>query len=200
MTCTDVLTRLLEAEREELEGQGPSSVAVHVRECVRCRAVASQLLSDTRVLAAQQVAARDAATRSVRRAARRPVLWGGALAAAAGVAFFLMAGRRVPASSGVQAPALVHSNPGVVPAMNPASLVPMSRRAAVRATRLAEVAAATPVRFVASQELERPMPRGDASGVSVSPPAGTRAAVLATRNAGITVVWLYGRPQRGNAK
>jgi len=42
--CDGALERLLEADPEELAGQGDSEVAVHVRECVRCQAVGAKLL------------------------------------------------------------------------------------------------------------------------------------------------------------
>ena len=51
MTCEMMRERLLDAELDELAGHGSSPVAVHVRGCARCRAVAEQLIGDTRRLA-----------------------------------------------------------------------------------------------------------------------------------------------------
>ena len=73
MTCVTMIDRMLEADLEELEAQGESEIALHVRQCERCRAVASQLVRDTRELA-RMVPARDAEpVRAVRhgRALRR---------------------------------------------------------------------------------------------------------------------------------
>ena len=46
-SCVDVRALLLEAELEELAGQGPSKVADHVRTCAACGAIASRILEET---------------------------------------------------------------------------------------------------------------------------------------------------------
>ncbi len=158
MKCAEMLTLLLEAEREELEGKGTSLAASHVRECARCRAVASRLLSDTMVLAAHTAGHGISATRG-RPNVARPFVWSGALVAVGVVAFLVMSVRM--------------------------------EEHRVQPVRFPEAVAATPVRFVASQTTEQPITPVESNGVSVAPPAGTRSAVLATRNAKITVVWLY---------
>jgi hypothetical protein len=104
----------------------------------------------------------------------RALVFGGALAAAAVIALMLMPARTVR-----EAPPVTRS------ARQPEPLV------RIRETRLAGAVAATPVRLVASQDVKRVMPVGDANRVSVIAPAGRRSAVLATRNEKITVVWIY---------
>ena len=51
MSCSTMLDRMLEADLHELDGTADSVLARHVRDCARCRTVASQLVSDTRSLA-----------------------------------------------------------------------------------------------------------------------------------------------------
>ena len=45
--CVDVRALLLEAEREELAGDGSSQLAEHVRTCEACGAIASLILEET---------------------------------------------------------------------------------------------------------------------------------------------------------
>ena len=207
MRCHESLTLLLAAERDELEGRDSSAVAAHIRDCAKCRAVATQLLSDTTVLAeltplpAGLVRRQLVPMRSAPRNIARPVAWTGALAAAAVVIFLSVP--RIPArqSAPALASALITSQPVVQPAAaaDPRTATGAPRRrtgnksiAAVQATRFEGVTAATPVRFVASQAVDELAARSaDSNGVAVSPPAGRRATVLATRNPAITVVWLY---------
>ncbi len=191
MKCENGLVLLLEAEREELEGRGTSEVAAHVRECARCGAVAARLLADTQVLAAH-VAARSVGERSARRSVSRPFVFGGALAAAAAIALLLMPVRDVHVDAPVHAQAIARVSPA--PATVSTLSTPKTQAeplVRIHETRFADVVAATPVRFVTSQSSEPPIPSSDSGGVSVTPPAGTRSTVLATRNPKITVVWLY---------
>lgn len=185
MKCAEMLTLLLEAEREELEGKGTSLVASHVRECARCRAVASQLLSDTMVLTAH-TAGRGVSAMPARPRSRRPLVWSGAVAAAAALALMVMPVRtaqRIPLSEPAHVQVAAH--------LETRSEKPVSALVRMRPVRFQAVSAATPVRFVASQTMDEPMTPVDSNGVSVASPAGTRSAVLATRNSKITVVWLY---------
>jgi hypothetical protein len=113
MTCEAVLELMLEADLDALGGAGNSPVATHLRECGRCRAVAEQLLADTRALAvAVEAASREAAVPERHRAGmRRRVPHGrylivGSLAAAA--LAFVMVRRSSDQRTGVA----VHAAPG----------------------------------------------------------------------------------------
>lgn len=48
--CRNVRSLLLEAEPEELAGEGSSNVAQHIRTCAACGAIASRILEETAVL------------------------------------------------------------------------------------------------------------------------------------------------------
>ena len=50
-TCRAMLARMLEADLGDLTGRGDDALAMHVRECVTCRAVADRLARDTELLA-----------------------------------------------------------------------------------------------------------------------------------------------------
>ncbi|MFI5233826.1 MAG: hypothetical protein ACHQSE_15110 [Gemmatimonadales bacterium] len=206
MNCRHMLTLLLDAEAEELEGKGSSVVATHVRECARCGAVALMLRSETGLVAAHAVARDAIAGADGHGGARRPgrFVRGGAIVTAVIVAFaWPRAGARAPRGAPARTVAAAHATatgrqaPAVEHDPSPPTHAPRARlgRAGnavrVNAVRFADVAPATPVRFAASQSADPPVPPDDSNGVSVAPPAGKSAAVLETRNAKITVVWLY---------
>jgi hypothetical protein len=69
-----MLDQMLEADLPELSGVGDSALALHVRECARCRVVADQIARDTHELASVVKRSRDIAaesTRTVRSVAAR---------------------------------------------------------------------------------------------------------------------------------
>jgi hypothetical protein len=181
MKCKDNLVLLLGAEREELEGRGTSALAMHVRECARCGAVAARLVADTRVLAAE-VAARPARAH-MRRISAAPLIWGGSFVGAAVLALLMIPAHAVPVAQPVHVPVAARASAEPTPQPRPEDRI--------QATRYADAIAATPVRFVTSQISEQRISASDFGGVSVAPPSGVRSTVLATRNAKITVVWLY---------
>jgi len=186
MTCHTMLERMLDAEPGELLGRGETALAVHLRECSRCRAVAQQLLDETGALV--NAMARDARLVATvappnagrRRWTRQRALLGGLIAVA-----------------GIVVAAFLWSPPrGVQPGQTTATLAPAARPPAVvnglpigaeryPAARpiLAEAVAATAV-------TTSPEPLAPARLI-VRPPSGVRAAVLQTANPTITVVWLY---------
>ncbi len=94
MNCETALDRLLEADRVELEGQGDSPLALHVRDCEACRHAADQILASQlllhEALATFQPSANAAPARA--RAWPWPLVWRGVipLAAAASLAVFLL--------------------------------------------------------------------------------------------------------------
>ena len=97
MNCETALDRLLEADRVELEGQGDSPLALHVRDCEACRHAADQILASQlllhEALATFQPSANAAPSQAPSALAwRRPLVWRGVipLAAAASLAVFLL--------------------------------------------------------------------------------------------------------------
>jgi hypothetical protein len=125
--------------------------------------------------------------------------WAGAAAALILIAVLVV--RREGANNVLPRPLLPASAPQTAPENgHGASAIARSPQARsggpkpevrVSAVRFADVAPATPVRFVASQSADTLAGRAVSSGVAVIPPPGRSAAVLETRNAKITVVWLY---------
>lgn len=210
ITCSETLTQLLSAEPGELTGSGDSELAVHIAQCGRCRAVASQLLADTSVMAAiVNTPAASAISRGTARGwrlgslARLPLSIGGLGLAATAIGWLYLFSPRVTPSGAtatiaVAVPAPPPNRDTVpstfsrkAPAASVHRLIAMSPEVvAIPPTRFADAAAATPSRFVASQTVSEPL-QVDPVGVSVYPPTGVRSAVLATRNPAITIVWLY---------
>jgi hypothetical protein len=212
-----MLEQMLEADLEALAGHGSSPVAMHVRECGRCRAVAEQLAADTRLLASAvetvgaTVAERPGAVHEGSIGARRRMprgryLLAGSLAAAA-LALVVV---RPGADERVQrvAPSLA---PSVAPPASTASSAPVAApdrvasraasprtrelsspslvRSALRPFPRARPVTATPFAAPAAErEVAAVEPR---AVVSVTPPSGMRVAVMRTRDPGLTVVWLY---------
>ena len=194
MMCDHALEMLLEADLDELAGNGGSPLAAHVRECAKCRAVATRIAVDTRALARafdeNRVVPRPLGGRP--RFALRPVVVVGAMAAALALIVFGLRRDR-------DLPPLAATGPAAspVPAPSPARIVKPAARGAresqgtpVAPRRFAEPVPATPVRFVASHSVTA-RAIGDPGGVTVTAPEGTRVAVLRTGNPAITVVWLY---------
>ncbi|MEX2154377.1 MAG: hypothetical protein WD825_13640 [Gemmatimonadaceae bacterium] len=192
MTCTQMLERLIEAEPAALAGRGNSDVASHVRECARCRAVASQLLADTRMLAL--AVDRGAVVRRI-----RPIMIAPALAGAAALAFAMLPdqpsspttlGRSrapvVAVTPVVVAPAVVSpALPAVVwsRTLTTVASTPAPRPQVARAYPPATPLIANPMQ-VAPTEISYQQ-------VAVTPPPGKRAAVMRTSDPAITVVWVY---------
>jgi len=219
MTCDTMLEQMLDAEPDELLGHGDSPLAVHLRDCARCRAVAGQLVAETSALATVVAATRDSApvAASLRgRFGRRPRLRlaaAGALAAALVTAVVLWPPTASPPDP---QPAIAAAPPAPAPAVDaPAPPPPPPPAAAARPRATTAIAGrplqgpsrtyaeAAPIaadRFVESPVAAQAMASTSdalsrtlaaARRVVVRPPAGVRAAVLQTANPNITVVWLY---------
>jgi len=191
MTCNQMLERLIEADPDALAGRGTSDVAVHVRECVRCRAVANQLLAETRLLAS--AVERGAVVRRLR---PTPIVL--ALAAAAALTFVVLPGQPTTPSTIGPSRAPVAATPQTVPAV----VVAPALRPVVRAPASSQSAAPLAPRgqFVRAYPsavplTATPMQVGptDVSydQVAITPPPGKRAAVMRTNDPAITVVWVY---------
>jgi hypothetical protein len=100
--CKAAFERLMEADPAELAGSGDTELAVHVRECARCTAVAARLIEGQQDLAGalDELAPRTGVEEALsiararrRRAARRRAAWRWAapLAAAAAVTAVVLA-------------------------------------------------------------------------------------------------------------
>jgi hypothetical protein len=197
MTCALALEALLDADPSEFGHAATSPLADHLRVCARCRRVAAQLDQDTQQLAVAMVSSHARwRSRGVRQLVLMPALALGAVVLAVAIRSEgriaprpQSAVQRVAAVPTPQAP--VAEVPVQAPMPNAArahrSMAPSIRRepqafaraVPVPATRLARtepVAAAGPLL---------------AAGVAVTPPAGTRAAIMHTSDPKLVVVWLY---------
>ena len=189
MTCESALELLLDAEPSEFSATDRTPLGEHLRDCARCRRVATQLMRDTRQLAVAMVSA------PVRRPVRRAVAVSFAPALAVAALVFVVVLRARPEPS-IPVPSVaehVPSTPAAPPTATPNVDVapprvsvtkPAAHRAFARAVPLA------PVRLVPSTVYETPL-SVETSGVSVTPPAGTRATVMHTSNPKLVVVWLH---------
>ena len=189
MTCESALELLLDAEPSEFSANERTPLGEHLRGCVRCCRVATQLMQDTRQLAVAM------ASESVRRPARRavPLSFAPALAVAA---LLLVVVLRARPEASIPVPSVAEHVPSALVAPLPATPNvdvapprvsvprPAVRRAFARAVPLA------PVRLVPGTVAESPL-SVKTSGVSVTPPAGTRATVMHTSNPKLVVVWLH---------
>jgi hypothetical protein len=213
-TCVAMRDRMLEAEPDELEGVGASALALHVRECDACAAVAQRIVRDSRVLAlaVQRAAPADVALFAARTRMPRRSLVGGAVAALAAsvvLAVLVQNGIRGYAQTDgsfaviARAPALTpdvgprRPDAGVLssPVLGAGLAAPVSSVAVdvapVHGVRVADVDAVSAVPFVVPSEGTEPAMANERSVVSVTPPRGRRAAVMQGRNAKVTVVWFY---------
>jgi len=192
MTCETALQAMLDAEPSHLDAAGVAPLSTHLRDCTRCRRVASQLVQDTLLLA------RELPSAPVKRAAPRatPTLVPACALAAIVMAVTL---RSRSADELVVTPAPVKNAVGVVEASAPAPAPrpPNAAAASPRVTRIhqaplrafAPAVAVVPVRIEpAVVQSSVPVSPG---AVTVVPPAGTRATVMHTSNPKLVVVWLY---------
>jgi len=210
MTCLGVLDRMLEADASELRGQGDTAVAIHVRECAKCRAVAELFVRGTDALSHSLTEIPVEMTGKRPRAFARPAR----LAAIAGLAAAVSVIAVRDWSGPAVPPTIVMQPVTVTPAISPrVAVADPVRRAVTRrgSTRTARapvptgrttqpsavtvaptvVAAVQPALAVPPIRLA-PTPRpplGDS--VSADPPAGKRASIMRTDRPGVTVVWLY---------
>lgn len=203
MNCNVALELLLDAEPVELALATESPLVAHLRSCGRCRAVAARLHAETLRLA-DEVLARRAVPAP--RASKWP-RWQRVGAVAAAAAILVMFTARTASRS--DAPA-VAANPQAAPVAEPAPPTPLATArtpradgaiASGRAELQPSVAAlvqvvAEPLRSVAASAEAiasaglPPQNVADTRGISVVPPPGMRAMVFATRDPGITIVWL----------
>ena len=210
MNCNAALAGLLDAEPSELAGIGSTPIALHVRSCAKCEAVASRLLAETRALAlaVNYKPTLDLTPLSSRERPRPAIV----LAASIGsIAAFVLVGFIVeyslrarieagPISQGTGAASSTADSPGPAArrkrvAARDAFVAPLPDTAAARVHYVTAVPAA-PVAYTPSavdQTAANPANAriDDGSSVSVDLPAGRRVTVMRGRFPSITVVWTY---------
>lgn len=199
MTCSQMLARLIEGDPDALAGRGNSDVAMHVRKCARCRAVADALLAETRMLAAVV----DGAA-VVRRIRPTPIVL--TLAAAAAMTFVMLPDQPTEPATVALAPVVAVTPTLIAPVVVAPALrstpqtaprsatAPAASRPAVASTPAAQhhVASAYPAATpMTVSPMRMPSSERPYQQVAVTPPPGKRAAVMRTSDPAITVVWVY---------
>lgn len=203
MNCNDALELMLDAEPEELALAVESPLVDHIRGCAKCAAVARRLTGATRAIAKVVAVEPQVLVTAGARVTRRR--WtagaGAALAAAAAIVVVVTSGAEPDAPVSSTALETFTTTPAaVVPTAPVAGPQKLARRAAP--TPSARMAAAQPVRAVAYVAARVPAPpvaevalaprnAERPGGISVAPPAGVRATVMATSDPTVTVVWLH---------
>ena len=216
MNCGAMLEMILEADPTELAGRGDSVLARHLRECGRCRAVAWQILADTRRLELAIGATGASSSPSIEvgahrgSGARRRLVATVLAAAVTGIAVLRGGGDAVEqtGSSPVARP-VVARDPDQTIRETPRALgdvMTFKRVASPRAVALdaarrvvavpvdaaafPKAAAVAPARFAVPSAEEGTRVR--AAGVAVVDPAlGKRVAILRASDPTVTVYWLY---------
>lgn len=180
MRCDEALERMLEAGPAELRGEADTGLAAHIAACDRCAAVAAAMLEEADAV--------DAALDEY--AVGRPM--GEAAGADAPTGHHTAA----DAAADAALAAVREEAAGAIPLAQPTA--PWIRRAWVPLAAAAALAAVLVLR-----QAPAPLPMGAPPSdeptvqprVSVTPPADKGAAIMATENPNITIVWLYEREE-----
>jgi hypothetical protein len=200
--CDEMLFEMLSADADALRGEGLDAVAVHVRGCSRCRAVAARMVQETSSLAAA-VASAPMGVRPRSRAHAFAPRVAVVLAAAATLMLIvypeqqpLVESERPAAAVSVVAPAVVAAAPAPARAPGRTAAPRVESAMPVAATTISVAPLESPVPVAAVQIAvapsdTRPVHETAAGLVTVAPPPGVHARVTQTRNPSITVVWLY---------
>lgn len=194
MTCEAALDLLLEAEPSEFSATDRTPLGEHLRGCARCRRVAAQLMHDTQRMALAMKAAVPA-----RRPARRVMQATMVPAFAMAIVLAVVLRSRADAPSiapPVNGPVTPVSAPSVTAGAELSAAAAPPVRSRVRRDVRREpraFARAVPmaaVRLESAGQLQAPF-SVESSGLTVTPPAGTRATVMHTSNPKLVVVWLH---------
>jgi hypothetical protein len=201
MTCADVLDAMMECDPADLQEASEHPIAIHVRECARCRAVASSLTRGVSLLVPAAGHALDLARR--RRTRVRAVAIA-ALPIAAGFVLMVLARGRPsetvsPVVSGVPPVVPSVAAPAAVPAATRVvAVVPAPKRAKSVADKPAAAVtvaqrAVEDASIVDTPPLDLPLSAPDSMppSVRVTPMSGQRVAILKTSDPKTTVVWIY---------
>lgn len=204
MTCADARQRILVADISALRGESDRVLRAHLNGCPACSADASTVLGETRRLGAA-LAARARQPEIQRASRRRGAFVLAPIGVAAAVTLMVMSHRIAPTESATSTRTAVTKSPPatttsvsdgdtdlVSPAPDGSRLVrrrvAAAPRAAQRASSRPEPAISTPV-TVSNVFIDQPMPE-----VGVTVGDNQRAAIIATSNPKITVVWLSRGP------
>ena len=142
MTCTDMLTLLLDAEPEELRG-GSSVVAVHVRDRLRCRAVARRWVAETLILTAHVLIVDDYwidSARSPESRRARPLVWAGGLVATAIIVMLLTPRAKPDVPAHVEPPLAANAEPAPQSIRPPTAIRPLPSRQFAKASAAVQCA------------------------------------------------------------
>jgi hypothetical protein len=189
MNCSAALEALLDAEPAELAGQGTTPLAAHLTTCERCRAVAHQIVVETRFLAVS--VAPSGSHGGMRRSAP---LWIRRSLVPAGIAAAILVAlaQRTPDVLGNAPVGAASSLPAVAA---PDSALPRKTVADTAPAIIRRRAYPAPVPVAAvriNPPTQAALSRAEGgAAVIVEPPAGRRVAVMRTDNPKFTVVWLY---------
>jgi hypothetical protein len=202
MSCKRALELILDAEPAELSLAGDTPLVAHLNSCARCRTVAARLAAQTVAIAravesVPEILAVPARPEPAPKRGAIPVYAG--LAAAAVLAVVVLSAPTEDHSPQTTAHSAAEGA-GVAPPVVAVTQAPT--QAPTRRQRIERLTLGEPIRAVAvaSQRFAAPSVdsviaraarNADSSGViSVAPPAGMRATVLATSNPAVTVIWL----------
>jgi len=183
MTCKEMLDRMLEADLAELEAQGESPIAFHLRECERCRAIAAQLVRDTRDLArwvpsVDVVRVRPMPHRSSVRPARAAVIIG----VAAALVVVMVRSRHRPSTA--MHPGLVVMQPVTASSSPSAQLGPDASPGA----RTTAAVSAIPRRSRPTGRISQPVPRRDGPNAFVTAAVTVERTVVAPAERPVAVM------------
>ena len=196
MTCDQALESLLHVELNDLATDGASPLSEHMRGCGRCRRVAGQVLNDTRLLAS----AFAVSTVRARPKRRRTLVFVPLVATAVAAALVMVTSRSYVDDAVTTVNRLSPVTVVAPKAATEPNASPVVRRVA-RSTspRLGRAFPAavpvTPVRIELARDRTPDLAPPVSGTVSVTPPSGTRAAVMQTSDPKLVVVWLYGAPE-----
>ena len=204
MTCADARHRILAADAPALRGESDRVLSAHLDGCLTCSADASRVLGETRRLGVA-LAARARQPEIRRASRRRSALVLAPMGAAAAMTLIMVSHRAAPTGFAASARMVVtNSAPAIATSVSDGDTDRVSathndtqrvaRRAAAasrgphRASSRPALATLTPM-IASNAFIDHPMPE-----VGVTVGDNQRAAIIATSNPKITVVWLSRGP------
>jgi hypothetical protein len=183
MKCDDALAAMLDADLADLHPEHPARLSLHLRDCARCRRVATQLREDSAQLAAMVAVSREATVRgSGARPPMRVLPW---LAGAAAVAALALVMRPQSDPASIIGPTAPSQGPfAAIDVTVPAG----TRRAAPPATPVVELTR-RPSNPHGERRVEVPpfAPPAAVAAVTFDPPEAAAAVPFDTPSAVVAV-------------